>query len=426
MVSSLLLNIPVIVSAISSTVHAARLPLQGRPSRRLDLGAPASSSVSVATFENLNYFVNLTVGGQVYPTLIDTGSGDLWIYANVSNVTPTGVLDELQYAIGAVEGYIFQAPLSFAGYSIPAQAFVEVQNITNLGSNPRDDGYTAVLGLGPAPYGSTIYRLLGNSTSGLPMMQNIFMQNATSDNYITLLLPRAFDPVSPTFGEMTISELIPGKEAIANQTKLPLTFLNATSPGFHWNTATDLDGIIGPDGMPITIKSETTLPLPVTGNGRLVGVFDSGYTLAQVPATLAEAIYSGVKGAHLVSTGSQDLWEVPCDTEVNVTFVFAGQKIFVHPLDMVKSGAPGPINATSHCIGTFQPRGANTASPAFDLIFGIPFLLNAYILLDSDGLTAGASTSQQTPFIQLLSTTNPIEAHNDFVNVRTNAGVLKA
>ncbi|KAG8868512.1 hypothetical protein FRB97_002319 [Tulasnella sp. 331] len=433
MFASLLLNVLVITCGISSIIHAARLPLHERRSGHSDRRAPASSSVSVANFENINYHVDINVGGDMYSTLIDTGSGDLWIFANVSNTSPTDLLDEIEYAIGSVEGHIYHAPLSFAGYNIPAQAFgkssIEVQDISTYG-DPRAQGYTALLGLGPGVNGSTIYTtintFLDDNITGLPVMQNIFGQNMTSENYISFLLPRAFDTESPTSGEMTISELIPGREAIADQKKLPLTYLDTTDPDLHWNTVMDLDGIIGPDGNPIIIETQTTLPSPVTGNGRLVGVFDTGFTFAQVPAALASAIYSGVDGAQLVpiTSSSQDLWVIPCDAEVNVTFVIGGQNILIHPLDMVSAAGGGPVNDTSICIGTFQPQGSNTASSVFDMILGTPFFRNAYVLFDYGNLTVGTSTDQRAPFIQLLSTTNAIDAHNDFVRARTDAGVL--
>lgn len=157
---------------------------------------------------------------------------------------------------------------------------VEIQNITSYGQDPRASNYTALVGLGPYFVDSTVYALLNGSDAALPMMLNIFKQNMTSENYITLLLPRLYDPESTAFGEMTISELVPGREAVANQTKLPIAALtnNASiSQAQHWMTVTDLNGIIGPSGQPINITTKTSeLASPVAGNGRLVGIFDSG------------------------------------------------------------------------------------------------------------------------------------------------------
>ena len=61
----------------------------------------------------------------------------------------------------------------------------------------------------------------------------------------------------------------------------------------HWQAYTDANGIIGPDGQPISVKSI----VPSAPKGQLVAVFDSGYTLPQVPRTLSDAIYGRVQGA---------------------------------------------------------------------------------------------------------------------------------
>ncbi|KAG8863787.1 hypothetical protein FRB96_007624 [Tulasnella sp. 330] len=433
----------ILLVAMASATNALRLPIEAVPLGHLARrAAPTNSSIPVATFQNLQYFVNITVGGQVYTTAIDTGSADMWIYANVSNTTTTTGSASLSYAIGNVEGNIVQAPLSFAGYNVPSQAFsmcnhagvghpllnadkyarklVEVQNVTGFTTNPRNEGYTALVGLGP-PESSTVYSAF-NTTVGLPMMNNIFRQNLTNENYITLLLPRAFDPDSNSTGVMTVSELVPGFEAVANQTKLPVSMLTAqefTQQQQHWTTLTDANGVIGPNGQAINVMTNVT---SAAGTGKLVAVFDSGYSLPQVPKAISDALYSGLPGAQLINvTGAGEIWEVPCTQEVNVTFVFGGQKIFVHPLDVtLPANASVATNSSSICYGAFQPIGANAASPYYDMILGMGFLRNAHILLDYGTFSMNTSTDQNDPFIQLLAITNATEAHNDFVNVRIN------
>lgn len=98
--------------------------------------------------------------------------------------------------------------------------------------------------------------------------------------------------------------------------------------------------------------------------------------MAQVPSALAEAIYSGVQGAHLAPYEGQSTWFVPCDAELNMTLVFGGQKVFIHPLDMVITTDGNAINATSTCVGAVRflnfilaLRRFPEASPAF---FSVP------------------------------------------------------
>ncbi|KAG9025111.1 hypothetical protein FRB95_010563 [Tulasnella sp. JGI-2019a] len=413
-----LFRLPSILAAVASVTHAVRLPIHRSMDDLHPRAVAGNSSASIATFQNLWYFVNMTVGGQVYSTIIDTGSADMWIYANVSNTTPTGVNASLGYATGGVEGVIYEAPLSFAGYHVPSQLFIQVQNVSGLASNPRDEGWTAVVGLGP-PESSDVYKAMGNITAALPMMNQIFKQNAMAQNYITLHLPRAYDPDTSAIGTMMISEPIPGHESILNQTKLPVPILSATqltTQQQHWTTLTDVAGVIGPNGQSINVTGNSTAS---AGTGQLVAVFDSGYTFSQVPKAITDALYAGVPGANY--SESDGFWIVPCTQELNITFVFGGQKIFVHPLDVTMSVTPDiPINSSTICIGTFQTIEPTAASGDYDMILGTNFLRNVDLLLDYGNFSLETSTDQVAPYIQLLATTNATEAHNDFINVRIN------
>ncbi|KAG8880182.1 hypothetical protein FRB97_001013 [Tulasnella sp. 331] len=387
-----------VLAILPATVNALRLPVEvaslGHPARR---AAPTDSSVPLATFQNIQYIVNITVGGQVYPTVIDTGSSDMWIYGNVSNTTPTNQSAGLSYAIGEVDGDILLAPLSFAGYKVPSQAFIEVQNISSFGADPRMSGYTALVGLGPLS-GSVVYNAFNTST-GFPMMNNIFTQNLTNESYVTLLLPRAHDPDS-------------------NATALPIVITGQEGLQ-HWTALTDANGVLGSNGQPINVTTNVT---SATGTGKLVAVFDSGFSLPQVPKAISDALYSGLPGAQLVNFPViGELWEIPCTQEVNVTFIFGGQKIFVHPLDANAAEFPDQaINSSSVCYGAFQPIGADAVSPDYDMILGMSFLRNAYTLLDYGSFNLETLTDMNDPFIQFLATTNTTQAHNDFVNLHIN------
>ncbi|KAH9069349.1 hypothetical protein EDB83DRAFT_470292 [Lactarius deliciosus] len=53
---------------------------------------------------NLNYMVNITLGGQPLQVLVDTGSSDLWVSDSIVAAHDTGVSSVLSYDIGAVSG----------------------------------------------------------------------------------------------------------------------------------------------------------------------------------------------------------------------------------------------------------------------------------------------------------------------------------
>ena len=60
----------------------------------------------------------------------------------------------------------------------------------------------------------------------------------------------------------------------------PVTVSSFSSGSQHWQTLIDQDGILGPDGQPIAVATS----VGKTANGeQLTAVFDTGFTLPQVP-----------------------------------------------------------------------------------------------------------------------------------------------
>ncbi len=54
---------------------------------------------------------------------------------------------------------------------------------------------------------------------------------------------------------------------------------------------------------------------------------------------MADAIYSRVSGAEYRNiTDIGEIWIVPCDEEVNITFKFSGNSYHIHPLDATMYG----------------------------------------------------------------------------------------
>jgi hypothetical protein len=50
---------------------------------------------------------------------------------------------------------------------------------------------------------------------------------------------------------------------------------------------------------------------------------------------VAEALYGNVPGASLTNiSGIGEVWALPCDQELNATFLFAGIHFPIHPLDL--------------------------------------------------------------------------------------------
>ena len=55
-------------------------------------------------------------------------------------------------------------------------------------------------------------------------------------------------------------------------------------------------------------------------NGQTLANLDTGTSLAEIPQSYAEKIYGSVPGSQLLA--SQGIYVVPCDTKLNISFVF--------------------------------------------------------------------------------------------------------
>lgn len=144
---SLFNRISLAFSICSSVVHGLKFPIGSRkpvPYSGLQHQDAGSAIVPLLNLQNTNYNVNITLGGVVYTVTIDTGryvqrqggsmielnaadtcpaSSDLWVVADVPNAQAVGLNTSITYGIGSVAGPIMKAPLTFAGYDVPAQAF---------------------------------------------------------------------------------------------------------------------------------------------------------------------------------------------------------------------------------------------------------------------------------------------------------------
>ena len=185
-------------------------------------------------------------------------------------------------------GNINTATLTFDNYTVNNQAYLLVTNTSSFSTDITAQGYSGLVGkkknpsktflyfiylsrtgLGPNS-GSVIRQKVGDA-SGDAMLNRIFQQNQTSQNYITFLLNRLADPGEKFTGQITISEPVSGFENITSQPKISVeTVPGLTSAEQHWQILSDKDkGVIGPDGQ--IIKTDSIVPK--APDGQLVAVF---------------------------------------------------------------------------------------------------------------------------------------------------------
>ena len=161
--------------------------------------------------------------------------------------------------------------------SFPIFIFPHVVEVTSSSNTPHVPGF---LGLGPNR-GSRIHTSLENRPQGDTVLDRIFRQNVSAPNFLTVLLGRSNDPTDKYPGNITVGEILHGLENVTSQPREPVTTLQPPDAASqHWQVLLDEDGVLGPDGQPIPVQTR------VNGSQnpkRLTAIFDTGFSLPQVP-----------------------------------------------------------------------------------------------------------------------------------------------
>ncbi|KAF8133716.1 aspartic peptidase domain-containing protein [Boletus edulis] len=396
--------LPLSLLALATCGNASHLRLSGR----LESTSPGTALLD--DIIDIVYMTNVTLNGTPFSVMIDTGSSDFWVSSPVPGAVSQNYSASVSYASGSAEGTVMSATLDFAGFSIDDQFFFVAPNASSL-----PGGAGGLVGLGPSSL-STI-RFLGNSSASNPPLDRIFTSNSSVSPFLTVFLQRADDPDEPFPGNLSIGEVLPDYQDILNQPRLPVT-ISPINGSQHWQTLLDFNGIIGPNGTQIDIK--TQVPGVQTQNATIV--FDTGFSFSQVPPYVAEALYGNIPGAKLVNVSARgQAWQLDCNQEINATFLFGGVEFPIHPLDLNFDTGTQDDEGKPQCVGGFQPVSfdTNLNTTIFDMILGMSFLRNAYMLVNfGNMLNTTTNPSTSTAYIQLLPITNATQAAQDFTNVR--------
>ncbi|TDL18837.1 acid protease [Rickenella mellea] len=388
---------------------AVSLPFETRPRTFQPVHESLKDASTPFNFSQYNggaleviYMASLTVGGAEFQVQLDTGSSDLWL--DTANLKPSGTQDtglnrSITYFDQSVAaGSILISNATFGDFTVP-QAFISAP-----GSNATNND-TGLLGVGPPKLSKISATLNATVFNGATLLENIFAANPSEPNYITFQLSRSESMGTTSGGTFTIGELNSTLSGISSAPKL-----DVVTPD-KWIIF--VDGIIV-NGKNVTGNSRFNM----TGQGptQTLAYLDTGTSLAVIPRVYADAIYSSVPGAFFFA--AQNAYVVPCDTKIDLSFVFGGVAYPVHPIDTVNAFANGTAPV---CFGAFTVPSEGHEPPAEDFVLGDSFLRNVYSLYDFGSFISGTTP----PFIQLLSTTDASAADSEFaaLSAQRNASI---
>ncbi|TFK88605.1 acid protease [Polyporus arcularius HHB13444] len=370
----------------------------------------SSNDIGVTTTDGLQYLVNITLGGQDFVVVLDTGSSDLWVDArgiDVKLTNATALNASLVYGRGQVEGNIAFAELKVGEYVVPSQAFIDATEVTDMPA-----GAQGILGMAfdNARIANTLQMAWGAEAAeqlGRAFITNIFATNSSIPNNFDVQLGRVDGPNDVSTGTFIVSAHETGYEDVMDAPKLP-----RVSPE-HWSIVLDEMRI---DGDAFTFNKSSVSGVP---QGKVVAVLDTGFSLPPLPPAAVDAIYSKIPGAAFWTSPIINSWIIPCDSIPDLSFVFGGKEYPVHPLDLslpqvipiLDSGAEKNVTV---CVATYQYLTLDpTQFAGFDLILGDAFLRSVYASFDYGDYNPTNHTTG-TPFVQMVSTVDPHSAVDEF------------
>ncbi|KAG9103957.1 hypothetical protein FRC06_006742 [Ceratobasidium sp. 370] len=131
----------------------------------------------------------------------------------------------------------------------------------------------------------------------------------------------------------------------------------------------------------------------VGGEGAIAAV-DPWYAGIIMPKSQSESVFAKIAGAQLVSgpDASQQIWNIPCSTRMNLTISIAGIDFGVDPRDMIEQGdaTGGGAQKRQGAMCECSVQGwADPTVPGYML--GSSFMRNAYVVYNN----AQSNSSQQ-------------------------------
>ncbi|KAH9903455.1 aspartic peptidase domain-containing protein [Cubamyces lactineus] len=364
--------------------------------------AQGSTGFNYSHARNSEYTATIYVNGVPFQVILDTGSSDTWIDPLSQGVfEPTGLFhtgynSSTTYVDGSTSsGPIVLADVSFGAYTIKNQAISIAYN-----ASPDATLYNGLIGLGGA-LGSQIYSTLKNTSwedNAAPVLYNLFKHEPDLPNYTTFLMDRTEIGISDG-GVLTVSEVL------SNMTEVLDAPLITSPVAGQWTTVVDgvyVNGELLTGHSNFTKIYEQHFNMTIA-DGATIATFDTGTATMLAPPEYVKAIYGRVPGAALnqqFSSSDRVVYDVPCNTKLNISFSIGGQLYPMHPADAIDVNM-NP-DGTFSCIGVILGGASSTE----DFLLGDSFLRNFYQLYDYGGTDALLSK----PSVRLLPLADQAQA----------------
>lgn len=384
----------------SVTAASSSSPYNATNQNNNTLGVSLKPGVSMLQTDSsgLAYFVNVTVGNDVFPLLIDTGSAYLWVYGSDCNASAcsgkelfsTSFVEKeqstfaLQYSSGVASGDVYEdriivnklattenftfgvadeVPSTFANYPISGVFGLpsnNSENIQSIISALRDSNAISIEKF-------SIY--LGNlNTSNFT--------DSSSTEYQTAMVNKGIFAIGNEINELYTGELYYNK-LLSNENHYWSLGINNIYIDSYAVNFTNYENYTG-------THSHT----------KRSSIVDSGTTLLILPKQDALDVHSFFESS--VTDGTN--FAILCNSTQNITFDFGSKNWTLSPSSYLGSAYPESSIYDGYCVSNIQGLEINEA-----WILGNVFLENVYSVFDVENQKLGFAEKNSNAVIMPYS-----------------------
>ncbi|KIJ31215.1 hypothetical protein M422DRAFT_36305 [Sphaerobolus stellatus SS14] len=405
------------------------LPIKKRIGRSLRGGINKRKTFAIGLGDNadVQYSVDMSLGGVDVPILLDTGSSDLWAISTDCTKTscgqisglplikssafkPAGIHFKIPYGDSSepafAAGAIVSGPVSLGGAQLDNQ-YIGAVNDTNV----LIDGLTGVFGIGFHSNSDIALSLLVDTnatettltdtlnaevaTKG-PFLSRLITNGQLHQPMFTMTLQRDSVQVGGNIGQITIGKLpdgvtndsltwVPVRLYSEEQGGLPPPSNSNESYPLFWEVPID-----------DVIVNGQTLPQPtLNASVGYTALIDSGISTLRGPQNTVQALYSALS-TDTASFNSTQGPKIDCTKAVALTYVIGGKQFPVDPRDFI-----GTQDIADCRIVSVSPRDPPRPGSLLSWVLGDPFMKSNLVAFYFGNIT---HPSVDPPRIGFLST----------------------